>query len=52
MQGEVMGKMVGDELHQRIKYLKERRRNDRINLILSAAANGDLVALSDALKVR
>ncbi len=46
-----MGKMGGDELHQRINDLKERRRNDRINVILNAAANGDLAGLSEALKV-
>jgi len=48
--GEIMGKMGGDELHQRINDLKERRRNDRINLILNAAANGNLAGLSEALK--
>ena len=46
-----MGRMGGDELHQRINDLKERRRNDRINLILNAAANGNLAGLSEALKV-
>ncbi len=51
MQGEVMAKMGGDELHQRINDLKERRRNDRINLILNAAANGDLPGLKEAMKV-
>jgi hypothetical protein len=51
MQGEVIAKLGGDELHQRINDLKERRRNDRINVVLNAAANGNLVGLSEALKV-
>ena len=52
MQGDVVGKTGGDELHQRINALKERRKNDKINLILYAAAKGDLSGLTDALKVR
>ena len=42
----------GDEIHQRIDALKQRRRNDRINQILSAAAIGDLLAMKAALKVQ
>jgi hypothetical protein len=51
LQEDVVAKIGGDELHQRINALKERRKNDRINLILYAAARGDLAGLKDALKV-
>ena len=37
-------------MHQRIDQLKQRRSNDRINLILSAAARGDLPSMKLALK--
>ncbi len=43
--------MVDDDIHQRINALKQRRRNDRINQILSAAAEGDLASMKAALKV-
>jgi hypothetical protein len=43
--------LVDDEIHQRIDALKQRRRNDKINQILSAAAEGDLISLKAALKV-
>jgi hypothetical protein len=42
----------GDEIYQRIDALKQRRRNDKINQILSAAAEGDLLAMKAALKVK
>ncbi len=51
MQVLVNEKMGGNELHQRINDLKERRRNNRINLILNAAANGNLTGLKEAFKV-
>ena len=45
------GAFGSDELRQRIKNLKERRKCDKINLILYAAARGNLVALKDAMEV-
>jgi len=42
--------VVDDDIHQRIDALKQRRRNDRINQILSAAAEGDLMSMKAALK--
>ena len=44
--------VVDDDIHQRIDALKQRRRNDRINQILSAAADGDLTSMKTALKVQ
>jgi hypothetical protein len=40
-----------DEMHARIDQLKQRRNNDRTNMILSAAARGDLASMKLALKV-
>jgi hypothetical protein len=40
-----------DEMGQRINDLQERRKCDKINLILYAAARGDLVSLKDAMEV-
>ena len=39
-----------DETQHRIETLTTKRQNDRINLILSAAAKGDLAGLKHALK--
>jgi hypothetical protein len=44
--------IIVDEIHQRIDTLKQRRRNDKINLILSSAAKGDLETMTTALKVQ
>jgi hypothetical protein len=52
MQDDEKDIVVDDEIHQRINELKQRRRNDRINQILSAAAEGDLTAMKAALKVQ
>ncbi len=52
MQDDEKDIVVDDEIHQRINELKQRRRNDRINQILSAAAEGDLKAMQAALKVQ
>ena len=38
-------------MHQRIEALRQRRSNDRINMILSAAARGDVTTMKEALKV-
>jgi hypothetical protein len=46
-----MAKMAGGDLEQRIMTLKARRKNDKINLILYAAAKGDVAGLEKALKV-
>jgi len=43
-------RFVGDEMDARIDQLKQRRSNDRTNMILSAAARGDLASLKLALK--
>ncbi len=50
-QDEEVQMVGGNELHQRIKSLKERRRSDQINGILYAAARGDLPALKKGFKV-
>jgi hypothetical protein len=52
MQGDQIGLSSGDELHQRIKYLKDKRKSDLVNLVLNAAGKGDLGGLKQALKVR
>lgn len=52
MQGAILGMSGGNDLDQRIKSLKEKRKNDRVNLVLYAAAKGDLQALKTALKAR
>ena len=44
--------IIVDEIHQRIDTLKQRRRNDKINLILSSTAKGDLETMTTALKVQ
>ena len=46
-----MTMMVGMGTNQRIESLKLRRRSDRINTILTAAARGDLKGLKDAVRV-
>ncbi len=52
MQDDEKDVVVDDDIHQRISALKQRRRNDRINQILSAAAEGDLASMKAALKVQ
>jgi hypothetical protein len=52
MQGNEKEVVVVDEIHQRIDTLRRRRRNDKINQILSSAAKGDLVSMTAALKVQ
>jgi hypothetical protein len=51
LQGDKKEIDVGDNIHQRIDLLKQKRKNDKINQILSAAAKGDLVSIKAALKV-
>jgi hypothetical protein len=46
------GVVGSDELRQRITDVQVRRKCDKINLILYAAARGDLVTLKDAMEVR
>ena len=43
--------MSSDEMRERSASLKARRKNDRINLILNAAAHGNLESLKMALEV-
>ncbi len=43
--------MVGFGMKQKIETLKMRRRQDRINVILTAAARGDIVAMKQAFRV-
>ncbi len=52
MQDDEKKIVADDEIHQRIDTLKQRRKNDKINQILSAAAEGDLVSMTAALKVQ
>ena len=42
--------MGNEDIRQRINALKERRRNDKINLLLYAAARGDISGLKVALE--
>jgi hypothetical protein len=51
MQGNQLGLSSGDELSQRIKYLKDKRKSDLVNLVLNAAGKGDLAGLKQALRV-
>jgi hypothetical protein len=51
MQDDEKDVAFDDDIHQRIDALKQQRRNDRINQILSAAADGDLMLMKAALKV-
>jgi hypothetical protein len=46
------GVLGNDEMRQRINDLQERRKCDKINFILYAAARGDLIALKDAIEVK
>jgi hypothetical protein len=46
------GLQGSDELCQRINDLQERRKCDKINMILYAAARGDLNAVKDAMEVK
>jgi hypothetical protein len=48
---QAMDKIVGWGMKQKIDALKMRRRQDRINVILTAAARGDLVAMKQAFRV-
>ena len=52
VQDEKAGVSGNDEMRQRINNLQERRKCDKINLILYAAARGDLVALKDVMEVK
>ena len=48
---EAIDSMVGTGMMQKIESLKLRRRSDRINVILTAAARGDLEGLRKAIRV-
>jgi hypothetical protein len=47
-----MEAVVGLGMRQKIEALKMRRRSDRIHVILTAAARGDLNAMKAAFRVR
>ena len=48
---QALDTMVGWGMKQKIDALKMRRRADRINVILTAASRGDLIAMKQALRV-
>ena len=49
---QTMDKIVGWGMKQKIDALKLRRRQDRIRVILTAAARGDITAMKQAFRVR
>jgi hypothetical protein len=44
--------MVGLGMKQKIEALKARRRTDRVSMILTAVARGDIAAMKRAFRVR
>jgi hypothetical protein len=48
---QAMDKIVGWGMKQKIDALKLRRRQDRIRVILTAAARGDIIAMKQAFRV-
>ena len=48
---QALSAVVGFGMKQKIEALKIRRRNDRINSILTAAARGDVAAMRKAFRV-
>ncbi len=48
---QAMDKIVGWGMKQKIDALKMRRRQDRIRVILTAAARGDIISMKQAFRV-